>query len=243
MRALWLAAPLLGIAAADCAVVAGLDDFERAAGAGAEGAGASGAGDPCGGGGTGGSGGSGGAGGGVSCTATDLVISELRTVGSNGATDDLAEIFNPTATPISLDGYTLTARAPTSAAGTDFPRLTGTAAMVVPAYGHLLIGGDMYDDATLPDVELGNGESFGNDVIVFLKKDDVPIDVICICAEHCNDALWDECEGFVIPNPAPVADADVSVVREPACVDNDAPLDFTSSASTPMNLASPPTPP
>lgn len=239
MRWWWLAAPLFGMATADCAVVAGLGDFERAEGAGAEGAGASGAGSP----GGGGSGGEGGAGGSVSCNATDLVISELRTIGSNGATDDLVEIFNPTASPISLEGYTLTARAPTSAPGSDFPRLTGTAATVVPAYGHLLIAGEMYDDPPLPDVPLGSGESFGNDVLVFLKKGGTPIDVLCVCAMHCDEMLWDECEGFVVPNPATVVDMDVSVAREPACVDNDAPVDFTSSTSSPMNLASPPTPP
>jgi len=241
VRVRWLAAPLLAVLAADCAVVAGLGDFERAAGAGAEGAGASGAGDPSGGGGAGGAGGSGG--GGVACNASDLVISELRTIGSNGATDDLAEIFNPTASPISLEGYTLTARAPTSAVGSDFPRLTGTSVMVVPAYGHVLIGGELYDDAATPDVQLGSGASFGNDVIVFLKKDGAPIDVLCVCADHCDEQLWGECEGFVVPNPATVVDMDVSLVREPACVDNDDPLDFTSSPSSPMGLASPPTPP
>jgi hypothetical protein len=239
MRGWWLVAPLVGLVATDCAVVAGLSDFERAEGAGAEGAGASGAGDA----GGGGSGGAGGAGGGVTCNATDLVISELRTIGSNGATDDLVEIFNPTASPISLEGYTLTARAPTSAPGSDFPRLTGTAAMVVPAYGHLLIAGEMYDDRTPPDVALGSGESFGNDVLVFLKKDTTPIDVLCVCAMRCDEMLWGECEGFVVPNPATVVDMDVSLAREPACVDNDAPVDFTSSVSSPLNLASPPTPP
>src|SRR5688572_33335432 len=88
---------------AGCALVAGLGDFEPA-----EGAGRSGGED-----GNGGStveGGAGGepsvaggpAGGGDACAA-DLVISEVRTRGTDQGDDDFVEIHNPTSQAMSLD--------------------------------------------------------------------------------------------------------------------------------------------
>lgn len=225
--------------ASNCALAAGLGDFELANDAASTGTGAGETG-----GGGGGTGGEAGAGGAVVCTATDVVISEARTVGSNGATDDLVELYNPTASPISLAGYTVTARAPTSMMGSDFERFIGTAADVIPPYGHLLIAGASFDDGLIPDQALGVGESFGNEVLVFLNKNAQRIDVLCICADLCADtSKWGECGGVLVPNPATLMPADISVHREPACVDTDAPVDFTSGPSSPMNLSSPTTQP
>jgi hypothetical protein len=223
---------------AGCAEVAGLGDFERATGAGAEGAGA--AGD---GGGEAGAGGGAGTGGAPPCNTDDLVLSEIRTQGSAGARDDLIEIYNPTSNAIDLQGYTVTARAPTSDPGSDMPRFTGDAGQTIPAFGHLLVGGELFDDGAVPDETLSSGASIGSDVLVFLNKDGRRLDVVCICADSCSDILWSECADVLLENPAGLVDEDISVHRVPACVDTDEPVDFAAGPSSPMSTTSPPTPP
>ncbi len=230
------AATMLGA----CAQVAGLGDFERASqddetGAGAEGAGAGDGAGSLGGGGAG-------EGGSVVCNADDLVISEVRTEGTLGAKDDLIEIFNPTASPIDLGPYTISARSAGSAKGSDMERFVGTAGQEIPAYGHLLVAGDMFDDGT-PDATFMNAISISNDSLVFLNKDGARRDVVCVCADSCAEATWSECGGVLLENPATQVPKDISVHRIPPCVDNDDPLDFVPGDSSPLGLTSPPTPP
>ncbi len=239
-RGYW--AVFVAFAASGCALAAGLGDFQRADGGSGTGAEAGSAGEGGRGGADEGGGGAGGEGGESICNADHLVISEARTNGSNQGSDDLVEIFNPTPEPVSLAGYTLSARAPTS---NETERFSGTGDMIlsIPAYGHLLIAGAGFDDGPSPDKQLESFQSFGDDVLIFLNKDGVRVDVLCICADPpCDGPDWDECGGVVLPNPS-IEDVDQSVHREPACVDTDAAVDFVPGASSPMNLASAPTPP
>lgn len=225
-----------------CAQIAGLSDFVRASdddetssGNGAAGAGAGALGG-------GGAGGGGAGGGSVSCNTDDLVISELRTEGTAGLKDDFVEIFNPTSSPIDLGGYTISARSPTSNEGSDMARFVGMPGQTIPAYGHLLVAGDTFDDTNADATFLG-GVSLGNDTLLFLNKDGARLDIVCVCADHCGERSWSECGGVLIENPATAVPKDISLHRSPACVDTDDPKNFVAGDSSPLGLTSPPTPP
>ena len=71
----------------------------------------------------------------VAGLTTPLVISEFRTRGLNGASDEFVEIYNNTGAPIDLGGYRLQA---SNASGTLSTRATVPAGRSIPARGHYL---------------------------------------------------------------------------------------------------------
>ncbi|NUO54378.1 MAG: lamin tail domain-containing protein [Polyangiaceae bacterium] len=166
----------------------------------------------------------------------------MRTEGTAGLKDDFVEIFNPTASPIDLAGYVISARSPTSNKGSDMERFVGASGQEIPAYGHLLVAGDSFDD-TAEDATFLGGISLGNDTLVFLSKDGARLDVVCVCADHCAEPSWAECGGVLMENPATAVPKDISLHRVPPCVDTDNPVDFVAGDSSPLGLTSPPTPP
>lgn len=226
-----------------CALVAGLDDFQPASG----GAGGS---SDSGGASNGGEGGVGGAGqggegiggeppmggaGGESPCADDLVISEVRTFGSNQGTDDFVEIYNPTEAAISLDGVAIVGKTPTGVNLTD--RWRGTVGDQIAADSYFVVGGAGFDDTT-PDRDF-MGSSLGDDTVLALQRgpllNAVTLDFVCLCTENCDGPDWAACDGLVLVNPAGTnsRDLDESLQRVPDCMDTDQPSDFVIRASTP----------
>lgn len=225
-----------------CAQLAGLDDFHPRA----DGGGASTGGDDSGGGAgaTGGQGGGGGepsvggqpegGSGGQGC-AEHLLLTEARTVGSNGGSDDFVEIYNPTAAAVPLLDVSLTARSPTGPLG---ERWRGGADDVLEPHGFILIAGMNFDDGTGVDVSLPSNKSFGDDFIILLEDPSGGvIDIVCLCTSGCSGDSWNGCQGVVLDNPGYVGgqqvDTDVSVQRVPECVDTDAKSDWVQAPATP----------
>lgn len=221
-------AALLAISISGCALVAGLDDFDLSGSSGGGGASV---------------GGQGGEGntpqGGASPCSDDLLISEVRTFGTGHGDDDFVEIVNPTTHTISLTDISIAARAPSSALT---ERWRGSSAEKLPPGEHYLIAGDGFDDPGVqPDATLDDFASFGNDVIVLLRRGPIDnstvIDIACICTASCTSPDWEGCQDVVLDNPAIVAgeevDTDDSQQRFPQCEDLDSPGDFRRGPSTP----------
>jgi hypothetical protein len=85
----------------------------------------------------------------VKTTQCHPVINELKTAGTSGA-DEWVEIYNPCATPMVVDGWTLDYRAATNAGATDgMPMVTLTGTMAVGEF-RLFVGADYVGPPT-PD--------------------------------------------------------------------------------------------
>jgi len=77
------------------------------------------------------------------CACDHLVISELRTRGASGASDEFVELYNTTASPITLDNeWKLEVRS--SSASNYVSRWVGAGQVIAPK-GHLLITGSAYN--------------------------------------------------------------------------------------------------
>ncbi len=88
-------------------------------------------------------------------TVNHLVVSQVRTAGS---TDDVIEIYNPTANPISLSGYSVQYLA---ANGNFGFRVNLTGSNSVPAFGWYLVAGNGYSGTPGRDDSLGTSNMSG----------------------------------------------------------------------------------
>jgi hypothetical protein len=86
--------------------------------------------------------------------ATDLVISEFRFRGSAGAADEFIEIYNPTASPIDLNGWQIRGSNNTGGSGN---RFTFTTSVLLQSGQHYLIANNGYNDSVSADVTYGSG--------------------------------------------------------------------------------------
>jgi len=103
-----------------------------------------------------------------------LVLSQIRTRGLSGASDEFVELYNAGSSPITLDtGWTLVARS--SNAATFGTRWT-SANQVVPAEGHLLLAGSGYNQAHAADAQLG---SITDASALHLLHNGVIVDRVC----------------------------------------------------------------
>ena len=210
----------LSLLLSSCALVAGLDDFTKGAGAG--GVGGSG-GAEAGAGGLGGSGLSGGvageggvggdggtAGAGAAC-ANDLIIAEVRTRGAQGGNDELVEILNPTGQPISLSGVSIQARTPASSFT---PRWVAPMSLSLGPQERLSVVGSAFQPAGEPYV-LASSIGDPAQVIALVREAgpaETEIDrVLVCCGTGCN-----ELEGATLQPGCGVNQA-VSLHRVPEC--------------------------
>lgn len=205
----------LACATPGCALVAGLNDFSGQAGAPSGGGGTAAMGGAPSGGEAPSGGGGAGSGGAPACAA-DVILSEVRTHGSAGKSDDFIEIVNPTAKVVSLDGVQITAGPP---GGSQDPRFTGVAGDSLAPGERLVIVGSGFNDVAADFLMLGN--SLGDDQIVILTRDLLPIDRVCTCESDCTNPGFSVCEQ-VAPNPCidgaqGCIDIDKSLQREPEC--------------------------
>ena len=132
------------------------------------------------------------------------VISEIRTRGANGGTDEFVELYNPTDADIVLGpDWSIASRAQTDFL--DTTRWTGNGG-ILPAHGHYLIAGSGYTQSPLRDDGLSSGISDAGRVR--LVQSPVPltnnvIDAVCFAFDSTSRTLLGvlTCPGTPSTNP------------------------------------------
>jgi hypothetical protein len=192
--------------------------------------------------------------GGGGCSINHLVISEVRSRGAGGASDEFIELYNPTSSPVTLDAnWTLQSR---SATGTTYSTRWKGAGGVIPAHGHFLIVGLAYTQSPAKDASLSSGITDAASII--LRQGTTTIDALCYAYDATTQAAFDatfQCAGTPVSNlphdnqSSTTSNVDVSIERKPGgaggnCTDTgDNAADFaTTTPATPMSSTSPPTP-
>jgi hypothetical protein len=185
--------------------------------------------------------------------ASPVVISEVRSRGPNGADDEFIEIYNPTTANVTLGAtWTLTFQDSSCSASTTLYTFTG---QVVPAHGHILIGGSGYMDATVTVDATYTGliSDAGN---VVLRRNGAAVDSLVYQYNAATLAADLACvgmsfEGAPALNPhdeTSTSNTATSLDRKPGGVGgngtdtNDNTADFASIASNAQDLASTPEP-
>lgn len=193
-------------------------------------------------------------GGGAGCALDHVVISEIRSRGPAGAADELVELYNPTASDVTLDAtWKLEGRSVSGASYTARWKGTGK---VLPAHGHFLIVGTAYAQSPAADETLGSGVTDATSLR--LTSNGATVDAVCYGYDATTLAAFDAtftCEGTPVDNTphddksTAASNVDVSIERKPGgaagnCTDTgDSASDFaTASPATPLDAASAPTP-
>jgi hypothetical protein len=188
------------------------------------------------------------------CQLAHLVISEIRSRGIGGASDEFLELSNPTSDPVMLDStWKLEGRSNTA---TSFSgRWTGTG-KVIPAHGHFLVAGTAYTQVPTADEALSSGIADAS--AVRLTQAGGVVDIVCYgfdassTAAFVSDSTYG-CQGTPVANNphnnAASTNTDASLERKPGgaagnCTDTgDNGADFQlSTPANPQDSASPPTP-
>lgn len=173
----------------------------------------------------------------------NLLISEVRSRGVGGATDEFVELYNPSTDPVTLDSsWTLDGRSDASKSYT--ARWVGTG-KIIPAHGHFLLTGTGYTQQPAADEALSIGIT--DATALRLSRTGVVIDVLCYGFDattrmvFVNDPTY-ACEGMPAMNVhdgTTSTDADGSIERKPGGTagngldTNDNATDF--AALTPSN--------
>ncbi|NNF88739.1 MAG: tandem-95 repeat protein [Acidimicrobiia bacterium] len=166
-------------------------------------------------------------------TPASIVISEVSRRSALDARDEFIELFNPTAAPIDVSGWTV---------GVDFPFSPiipgGT---IIPPGGHYLLAGELYSGAAIPDFQvpaLGINWIVGTDIVWVRDNLNNLIDIVAI-----NQPGG---EGDPLPTLAGGAFDNYTYERVlGGCYDtNDNAHDFAPNPAPgdPQSLSSPPTP-
>jgi cysteine-rich repeat protein len=190
----------------------------------------------------------------VGCAATGLLISEIRSRGDGGASDEFIELYNPTTSPVTLDS-TWKVEARSNAASSYTSRWTGTG-KTIPAHGHFLIASAGYTQSPAADEALSTGLT--DAMSVRLSHSGTVVDAICFAFDVTSMMPFTAagttytCEGTLVTNPhnnTTVTSTDASIERKPGgaagnCVDtNDSAADFATLApANAQSSASPSTP-
>jgi len=193
---------------------------------------------------------------GSGCGIGHVVISEVRSRGAGGASDEFIELYNASATPVVLDStWAINGRSTTAPSYT--VRYAGGDGGVIPAYGHYLIAGSAYTQAPTPDALLVIGLTDATSLT--LTQNGTTIDAVCYAFDATTTATLQmtgfTCSGTPVSN-APhdntssvTSNVDVSVERKPGgtagnCTNTgDNSADFTTQTpATPLNASSLPTP-
>jgi hypothetical protein len=190
--------------------------------------------------------------GGATCGIGHLVISEIRSRGPGGASDEFIELYNPKDTEAQLDsGWTIQGRSATSIGYSQ--RWSGVGNMI-PAHGHYLIVGSSYTQSPAGDDTLS--QSISDAASVVLQLDGAPVSVVCYYEDATTQFTLQNggytCDEMPVENPhddTNDSNMDASIERKPGgaagnCTNSGNNLvDFTiSSPATPQNTQSPLTP-
>ena len=173
----------------------------------------------------------------------DVVISEFRTRGPNGATDDFVELYNRTALPINMSGWKV--EAATGLGSIDLlPLVTFSSNFTLQSGQHFLAVGPRYSGLVPADATFIQSIADDGGIALIDPNNAVPIDQVGMSI----DSAFHEPE---IVDPSEIlsplsTDADQSYERKDgglsdSCVDTDNnPHDFSLiSPSDPQNLSSP----
>jgi hypothetical protein len=188
------------------------------------------------------------------CTIGHVVLSEVRSRGAGGAADEFIELFNATDVAVTLDNtWSIKGRSTTSTTYTS--RWTGSG-LVVPAWGHFLIGGTSYTETPAADSSLSSGITDASSLE--LVQSGTTVDAVCYYFDSTTLAAFDAtytCEGTPVSNlphdntTAGASDSDSSIERAPGgtggnCTDtgNNSADFVTQAPATPQSTTSAPTP-
>jgi cysteine-rich repeat protein len=189
------------------------------------------------------------------CTATNLLISEIRSRGAGGAGDEFVELYNPTSTPVTL-GATWKLEGRSNAAATYTARWTGSG-KVIPAHGHFLLASAGYTQMPAADQALSSGVTDATSLRLTLSG--AVVDAVCYAFDATSAAAFTmagstyTCEGTPVTinphNNATATNTDASIERKPGgaagnCGDTgDNATDFAAlMPSNPQSSLSAPTP-
>lgn len=192
-------------------------------------------------------------------TATTLVISEIRSRGLGGGADELVELYNPTASAITLDSsWSLKSRSTTLACTNSGMNVWVGTGKSIPAHGHFLIVGSGYTQTPAGDQDLLTGVTDATSVTLLHSA--AVVDAVCYAYDAAGSTQLTTgcasnpytCEGTPLTSPHDndkATNTDTSLERKPGGASgngldsNDNSVDFlTVSPSTPQNSASAPTP-
>jgi len=182
------------------------------------------------------------------------VVSQVRSRGAGGASDEFVEIFNATGAPVALDAsWTLEVR---GVADSSYRAHWKGAGLSVPAYGHFLIAGTGYAQAPAADASLSSGIPDAASLV--LTHAGASVDAVCYAYDATTQAAFDAtftCAGTPASNlphddkSSASSNVDTSLARKPAgaggnCTDTgDDAADFvTETPAQPESTVSPPTP-
>jgi len=191
-------------------------------------------------------------------TCTDvLLVSEIRTRGQIGGTDEFLELYNPSEIAVTVgSSWRIEVRDATggSCESNAYVTIWAGEDQVIPAHGHLLIASTGYNQEPAPDSEYTQGNLLPDAGSVRLMRDVDVVDAVCF---YYNDSTLacvqtHTCEGNPVENPhtnGPSSNVDASLERKPggdmgsgADTGNNA-MDFAPVApSRPESLTSPPAP-
>jgi hypothetical protein len=152
-----------------------------------------------------------------------VVLSEIRSRGPGGASDEFVELYNPTSQPVTLDNtWKLEVRSATAASYST--RFTG-AGQVIPAHGHFLLNGSAYAGAVTPDAKLSSGIT--DAASVRLSHGGAVVDAVCYqynattLAALTDPAKAYSCRGTPVSNlphndgSSVASNSDASLERKP----------------------------
>lgn len=189
-----------------------------------------------------------------------LLLSEIRTRGSAGGSDEIIEIYNPTSVAVTFDNtWEVWGRnAVTAPCNALAKRITG-AGQVIPPHGHLLFVSSTYDDGVTSDGTYNTGLVDAAQVV--LLKGGALQDSVCFYYNPTTQAnltcttppaMWFPCNGAGVdnlPHNNSTGNFDVGIERKPGGAlgngqdtDDDAADWVGNVPSTPQNLMSAPTP-
>jgi hypothetical protein len=180
----------------------------------------------------------------------------VRSRGAGGATDEFIELWNPTASPVTLDA-TWRIYGKGSAATLYITHWTGSG-KVIPAYGHYLVAGTGYTEAPSADDALSI--SITDAASLRLQENKSDVDVACYAYSAATQTTLSDptqytCSGTPADNSphndTTAGNVDQSILRKAgpgspgnSCTDtNMNAADFAKlQPSTPRDAASAPTP-
>jgi hypothetical protein len=186
------------------------------------------------------------------CSTNHLVISEVGTRGTGGASDEFIELYNPTASPVVLDNsWRIEARS--NSATTYSPRWVGSG-RTIPARGHFLIGGTAY--LTMPAADEAMSTGITDAMSLRLTRSGVVVDAVCYAFDAASAMPFTSdvtytCEGAPVNNPhnnTSGSNTAISIERKPGspngnCTDTQSSAsDFLTATSNPESSTSPTVP-
>jgi hypothetical protein len=186
-------------------------------------------------------------------SSPSVLISEVRSRGLGGGSDEFIELYNPSTDPVTLDAsWTLDARSDTATAYSARWKGTGK---IIPGHGHFLIAGSAYAQQPAADESLLTGVT--DATALRLSRAGSVVDALCYGFDattlkvFSGDATY-ACEGMPAMNAhdnTTGTNVDESIERKPGGAagnsqdTNDNASDFAAlTPSSPQSWASAPTP-